>query len=492
MSMSTAGQLFVSGQWMRGHGAEFGSLNPATGETIWRGNSAAGEDVDRAATAARTAFEAWGSLPFAERENIARRFAKLLEENREQLADVIGRETGKPLWETRTEVTTMINKVDISVRAYHQRTGESETQTGGVKSALRHKPHGVVAVFGPYNFPGHLPNGHIVPALLAGNVVLFKPSEQTPWVAEETVRLWERAGIPAGVISLLQGERATGEAITRNPQLDGLYFTGSPRTGHILNQQFASQPGKILALEMGGNNPLIVGTVSDTRAAIYDVIQSAYLSSGQRCTCARRLLVKNDAAGDVFIAALADAVKKIRVGACDDRDQPFMGPVISAQAAEHLLAAQEKLIGLGARPIVEMRRMPRGTAFLSPGLLDVTAVQDLPDEEDFGPLLKLIRYRSFDEAIALANRTRYGLSAGLLSERVEDWELFYKKIRAGIVNWNRQTTGASSAAPFGGVGDSGNHRASAYYAADYCAYPVASMEAPKSELPAQLAPGITL
>src|SRR5205085_3311875 len=155
--------------------------------------------------------------------------------------------------ESTTEVVTMINKVDISVRAYRERTGTTESQTGAVKNALRHKPHGVVAVFGPYNFPGHLPNGHIVPALLAGNVVLFKPSEQTPLVAEETVKLWEKAGLPAGVINLLQGERVTGEAITRHPALDGLYFTGSPRTGHILNQQFASRPGKILALEMGGN-----------------------------------------------------------------------------------------------------------------------------------------------------------------------------------------------------------------------------------------------
>jgi succinylglutamic semialdehyde dehydrogenase len=490
--MSATGQLFINGRWMRGRGAEFPSLNPSTGEIIWRGNAANADDVDQAANAARVALESWGALPFAERESIVRRFAKLLEENKEQLADVIGRETGKPLWETRTEVAAMINKVDISVRAYHQRTGESETQTGGVKSALRHKPHGVVAVFGPYNFPGHLPNGHIVPALLAGNVVLFKPSEQTPSVAEETIKLWESAGTPAGVLNLLQGERATGEAITRHHELDGLYFTGSPRTGQILNQQFANQPGKILALEMGGNNPLIVGTIGDRRAAIYDVIQSAYLSSGQRCTCARRLLVKDGAEGDAFVAVLAAAVRKIRVGAYDDKEQPFMGPIISAQAADHLLAAQKKLITLGAMPLVEMRRLPQGAAFLSPGLLDVTAVKDLPDEEDFGPLLKLIRYKTLEDAIAAANRTRYGLSAGLLSERAEDWQLFYRKIRAGIVNWNRQTTGASSAAPFGGIGASGNHRASAYYAADYCAYPVASMEAPTSELPAQLAPGITL
>jgi succinylglutamic semialdehyde dehydrogenase len=490
--MSPSGHLFIDGRWTAGQGAEFQARNPATGDVVWAGHAASPEDVNRAAVAARTAFETWGSLPFEEREAVVRRFAAQLEQHKEHLADVIGRDTGKPLWETRTEVASMINKVDISVRAYHQRTGSAETQASSVKSALRHKPHGVVAVFGPYNFPGHLPNGHIVPALLAGNAVLFKPSEQTPLVAEETIKLWEAAGIPAGAMNLLQGERATGEAISKHPELDGLYFTGSSRTGHILNQQFADRPGKILALEMGGNNPLIVGEIGEPRAAIYDVIQSAYLSAGQRCTCARRLFVKKDAAGDAFVVALVEAVKKIKVGRYDEKEQPFMGAVISSQAADHLLAAQKRLIDSGAKPLLEMKRLPLSPAFLSPGFLDVTAVKDLPDEEDFGPLLKLIRYDRLEEAIALANRTRYGLSAGLLSERPQDWELFYRKIRAGIVNWNRQTTGASSAAPFGGVGASGNHRASAFYAADYCAYPVASMEAPKSELPAQLAPGITL
>jgi succinylglutamic semialdehyde dehydrogenase len=484
--------LFIDGQWRKGHGAALDSSNPGTSRSIWSGHCASSADVDLAARAARAAFESWSALELSEREGIARKFAQLLERDRERLADVIGQETGKPLWETRTEVTTMIGKIDISVRAYHQRTGSSETSVAGVKNILRHRPHGVVGVFGPYNFPGHLPNGHIVPALLAGNCVLFKPSEQTPWVAEETVKLWQEAGIPAGVLNLLQGERATGEAISQHAELDGLYFTGSARTGHILSRQFADQPGKILALEMGGNNPLIVGSVNDDTAALYDVLQSAYLSSGQRCTCARRLYVQNGPAGDNFIAKLVRAVQRIKVGPYKDTEQPFMGCVISAQSAQQLLSAQSRLIHLGAIPLVEMKLLALGPAFLSPGLLNVTAIHPLPDEEYFGPLLQLIRYDTLSEAITMANQTRYGLSAGLLSEREEDWALFYSKIRAGIVNWNRPTTGASGAAPFGGIGASGNHRASAFYAADYCAYPVASVESRRSELPVNLAPGISL
>ncbi|MBI3171926.1 MAG: aldehyde dehydrogenase family protein, partial [Hydrocarboniphaga effusa] len=307
-----SGELYIAGRWRKGSGARFVSTDPATGETLWAGHAASATDVADAFKAARAAFEEWGTRPFAERESAVRRFAQEVEQNKELLAETISRETGKMLWDTRTEVASMANKIEISVRAWHARTGVTESKTGAVSNSLRHKPHGVVAVFGPYNFPGHLPNGHIVPALLAGNTVLFKPSELTPAVAEQTVRLWEQAGLPAGVLKLLQGERQTGEAIAAHPELDGLFFTGSARVGHLLSRQFAGQPHKILALEMGGNNPLIVGTVSNVRAALYDILQSAYLSSGQRCTCARRLLVPEGAAGDALIGALTTAVQKIR------------------------------------------------------------------------------------------------------------------------------------------------------------------------------------
>ena len=485
-------RLFIDGRWVAGHGPRLESRDPATGDVLWGGPTATAADVDAAFAAARRAAEAWGASTPAEREAVVRRFGQELERNKEAMAVAIARETGKVLWDARGEVTAMLNKIDISARAYQARTGVTETQAPGGNSVLRHKPHGVVAVFGPYNFPGHLPNGHIVPALLAGNTIVFKPSELTPKVAEEYFRLWERVGLPPGVLNLVQGERATGEAIASHRELDGLFFTGSPRVGHLLHRQFAEHPDKILALEMGGNNPLVVAEVADTRAAVHEIVQSAFLSSGQRCTCARRLFVPRGAGGDALVQALATATGAIRVGAWDDEPPPFMGPLISPAAARGIVAAQERLRGLGGRIVVEARVLERGAAFVTPGLIDVTAVRDLPDEEYFGPLLSLVRTDSLDDAIARANATRYGLSAGLLSDRREDWDRFFSKIRAGIVNWNRQTTGASSAAPFGGIGASGNHRPSAYYAADYCAYPVASVEVPRLQLPATLSPGLTL
>ena len=487
MSLKT---LFIDGQWLAGAGEDMVSIDPAKNEEIWRGQAATAEQVDEAMQAARKAFPAWSRTSFADRLAIVQKFSKLLEENKEALALVIAKDTGKPLWETRTEVAAMIGKAAISERAYHERTGVVENDMPGAKAFIRHKPHGVVAVFGPYNFPGHLPNGHIIPALLVGNVVVFKPSELTPYVAEETVKLWQQAGLPAGVLNLVQGFVTTGKALTSHAEMDGLFFTGSSTTGKLLHEQFGGRPDKILALEMGGNNALIVKGVSDVDAAVHNIVQSAFVTSGQRCTCSRRVFIENNANGDAILQRLLEVTKNIQVGVYDAEAQPFMGAMISAKAAAGMVSAQQQLVANGAQVLVEMQQADSEKGFVTPGILDVTHIREMPDEEHFGPLLKVYRYTDFDAAIAEANNTRFGLSAGLLADERADWEHFFTHIRAGIVNWNKPITGASSAAPFGGIGESGNHRPSAYYAADYCAYPVASVEAEKVDFPATLNPGL--
>lgn len=483
---------YIAGAWQAGQGEAFDSLNPVTQESVWSGQGASAEQVEAAVAAARAAFPAWARLSLDARIAVLERFAATLKTRADELARCIGEETGKPLWESATEVTSMVNKVAISIQSYRERTGEKSGPLADATAVLRHKPHGVVAVFGPYNFPGHLPNGHIVPALLAGNAVVFKPSELTPKVAELTVQCWIEAGLPAGVLNLVQGGRETGVALAGNPGIDGLFFTGSSRTGNLLHQQFAGRPDKILALEMGGNNPLVVDEVADVDAAVYTIIQSAFISAGQRCTCARRLLVPVGAWGDALLARLVAVAASIQVGAFDAQPPPFMGSVISLDAARHLLKAQEHLIAQGATPLLAMSQPLETAALLTPGILDVTAVAERPDEEFFGPLLQVIRYDGFEAAMAEANATQYGLAAGLLSDSRELYQRFFIESRAGIVNWNKQLTGAASSAPFGGVGASGNHRASAYYAADYCAYPVASLESETLALPATLTPGVSL
>ncbi|MEX3957953.1 succinylglutamate-semialdehyde dehydrogenase [Trinickia sp. EG282A] len=482
--------LFIDGAWVAANGHAFCSRNPGTGEIVWEGKSATADDVERAVMSARRAFASWSSTSLEARCEIARRFAAILAERKEALAHAIGRETGKPLWEARTEVASMAAKVDISIAAYHERTGEKRTAMVDGVAVLRHRPHGVVAVFGPYNFPGHLPNGHIVPALIAGNCVVFKPSELAPAVAHATVEAWRDAGLPAGVLNLVQGEKETGIALAQHRQIDGLFFTGSSDTGTLLHKQFGGRPEIVLALEMGGNNPLVVAEVADLDAAVHHTIQSAYLSAGQRCTCARRIFVPRGAFGDRFVARFVDVTSRIAYGRYDAEPQPFMGAVVSARAAARLVAAQDKLIERGAHGLLRMEQRDPELGFVSPAVLDVTEVRDLPDEEHFGPLAQIVRYATFDEAIERANDTVYGLSAGLLADDEAAWTQFHRTIRAGIVNWNRPTNGASSAAPFGGTGRSGNHRPSAYYAADYCAYPMASVESAQLRMPASVPPGL--
>lgn len=464
----------------------FHSTNPATGETVWSGTAAGTDEVATAVARARAAFPAWSRRPLVERIELVRAYAARLSARKTELAAMISKEVGKPSWEALTEVQSMIGKVELSIEAHLRRCSEF---TGGPAIA-RFRPHGVVAVFGPFNFPGHLPNGHLVPALLAGNTALFKPSEYAPAVAEFTRACWLEAGLPPDVLQVLQGARFTGEALASHPDIDGLFFTGGSAAGAALSAQFARTPGKILALELGGNNPLVVWHPRDVSAAALLVLQSAFLSAGQRCTCARRLILPADASGDALLAALTALVARVRVGPCTDQPEPFHGPVISAAAAARVLAAQQSLLNAGANAIVPVTAVYPAGAFLRPGILDVTSVPNRADEEIFGPLLQVIRVPDFDAAILEANRTRFGLAAGLIADDAALFARFRDEVRAGIINWNQALTGASGAVPFGGVGASGNHRPSGFFAADYCSYVVAGIESPELKLPAQLPPGL--
>ena len=451
------------------------STCPATGELVWSGPVSSAESVARAVARAREAFAGWRATPLARRIETVRAYAAVLKERAEPLAELIARETGKILWETRQEVGPMIGKVEISITAQAERAGEKRTAAPFGESVLRHRPHGVMAVLGPYNFPGHLPNGHIVPALLAGNTIVFKPSELTPAVGEAMAEAWREAGLPDGVLTLVQGGRGTGEALAAAP-IDGLLFTGSAGTGMHFRRAFADRPEVILALELGGNNPLIVwdGDVAEAAAL---VVQSAFATSGQRCSCARRLIVPDTPFGDAVVEAVAALADRLAIGAWNDQPQPYFGPLISAGAANQARQQTDRLVAMGARIIRPLAPVAgRGAAFVSPALFDVTDMQ-APDEEIFAPALQVSRVRDFASAITAANTTRFGLSAGLVTADDALWDRFLLEARAGIVNRNRPTTGAAGSAPFGGVGESGNHRPSAFYAADYCAYPVASFEA---------------
>lgn len=490
--------LFINNQWQNGHGDSFSSLNPANQEVVWQGEAANAHDVDFAINSANLAFKNWSLLSVQQRCNYIEKYINLLEESKEQYAETINQENGKPLWEARTEVTGMIAKYKASLNSYNTRTGETESLSA-VSSRLVHRPIGVMIVFGPFNFPGHLPNGHIIPALIAGNTCVFKPSELTPKCAELMVKLWQQADLPAGVLNLVQGGSEVGKALVANQKINGVLFTGSYKVGKMIHQALSGRPEVMLALEMGGNNPLIVDTdITNINAAVYHTIQSAFVTAGQRCTCARRLYVPEGTMGDKFIAklvdvtnhiAVSDGVNFINMGSNKD---PFIGPVISLCAKQSVLDHQEKLLNnYKSEALITAKSIAKNSALVTPGIIAMYE-QDVSDQECFGPLLQVYRYNNFKQAIEQANNTAYGLSAGLLSDNKENFDLFYKLIRAGIVNWNKPTTGAAGTLPFGGIGHSGNYRPSAAYAADYCAYPMATQFSEIVELPEGLTPGVKL
>lgn len=470
--------VYIDGKWQDGQGGWFEKTSPETGKTSWEGEAATAAQVQSAFVAARRAQSDWGRLPQHDRTKILEAYAEELKKRSDAIASAISADMGKTRWEANGEAGAMVAKVAISIQAQVERAGTKSTEAAFGSNHLRHRAHGVMAVLGPFNFPGHLPNGHIVPALLAGNTCVFKPSELAPSVAIHMVEAFEAAGLPAGALNVVHGGRETGAALL-DGDLDGLLFTGSAQTGLFFHKHFAGRPEVILALEMGGNNPLIIWDPADIDAAADIAAQSAFLTTGQRCSCARRVILPSGAWGDAVIDAIVDRAKALRIGGSED-EEAFMGPLVSEQAAQNATDFQMMLSKAGGRPLRRLKRLDRGGGFVTAGVVDVTEAKNIPDEELFGPLMQIVRVQTFDEAIKRANDTRYGLSGGLISDDDALWLQAHREMRAGILNRNRPTAGASGARPFGGPGLSGNFRPGAYYAADYCAWPQASQLADKA------------
>lgn len=465
--------------------SSFFSQDPATEEVIWQGKEATFEEIKEAIEQAKKAQLKWQKRTFEERAAITWKFATLLDQS---FAEIISKEMGKPLWDSQAEVQAMKNKIEISIQAYHERCQPHPRKLPQGQSIIYHKPQGIVAVFGPFNFPGHLPNGHIVPALLAGNAILFKPSEITPKVGEEMGKLWQEAGLPKHILQVVQGGKTVGQMLTQEKEIRGIFFTGSNLVGRAILEASLPFYDRIVALEMGGNNPLIVSKIENLEAAVFQTIQSAFITSGQRCSAARRLIVIENKHSKEFINLLVNTTKELVIGPATLRPEPYMGPVVSTKAAASILKQYNELIELGGKPLLPMKQLGADSAFLSPSIIDVTGVKT-KDVEIFGPLLQLIYVQNLEQAIAVANDTVYGLTAGILTSDENEYRQMQDSVKAGIINWNMPTTGASSLAPFGGIGASGNFRPAGYYAADYCSYPVASSEIEKSVLPEKLPAG---
>ncbi len=485
----------IGSTWTPIPGDALRSHNPARpGETIWRGSPVVGH-ADDAVSAARRALPAWASLPIARRAEALRAFQSLAKARCDQLAALIQRETGKAAWDSLGEAKLLSDKVDITletgVNTGRQRVTDFELSLSATRTGRTiFRPHGVMAVIGPFNFPAHLPNGHIVPALLMGNTVVFKPSDKAPAVGAFLASLFhdalESVDAPKGVFNMVQGGAETASRLVTHEGIDGILFTGSWPVGRRIMEANLDRPGRLLALEMGGNNAAVVMPDAHLKQAAVECVRSAFVTTGQRCTCTRRLIVHR-AVADRFIGLVLNVSRGLRVGDPGGvGGQPvFTGPLIRAEAAEAVLGFQGSLVRAGATALLESGRLTSDTGghFISPAVLRVDrfslaadASRDAGcDVEVFGPLLRISIVDSLDAAIEQANASRYGLAASIFTTDAHAAARFIAEAKAGCVNVNTGTAGASSRLPFGGLDRSGNHRPAGALSLDYCAFPVAAM-----------------
>ncbi len=454
-------------------------------------------EVDRAVQAARDAFRKWRRMPGSERNEFLAKYKDALERRSAVLAETIARETGKPLWEAKSEVAVILTKIDITLRESLPLIADIEIPDvmPGTFGTARYRPHGVMVVIGPFNFPGHLPNGHIVPALATGNTIVFKPSEKTPMTGQLLAEAAHEAGFPPGVFNLVQGDRELSRRLCIHEGVAGILFTGSYEVGTRIKQDTLQQHWKRVALEMGGKNPTLVWEDADLDAAAYDVLTSAFLTAGQRCTSTSRVLI-HESISDAFVEKIHRAAKAFKIG--HPFENPFMGPLIDSQSVDRFqkfqpIAAREgfEIVMRGkSLDLHQGHYVTPSIAYMKGGSAEQTRKSVFQQTELFAPMLAIQSVDSLEGAIDMANATQYGLAAAIYSRSRKVFEECYRDLDFGIVNWNRPTTGSSSRLPFGGTKKSGNHQPTALTSVFYCTYPVATHEMPEAKRPAPTLPGL--
>ena len=484
---------FIGGQWAD-PAAPDGVLenrSPADLSLVLSRHRYAAAQVERAVDAARVAQVAFARKSLAERAQLVRFIGEVLKKREEELARAIALDVGKPLWEARTEAQACSAKAKTTADDGLKLVADFPA-SGQAGAECRFRPLGVVAVLGPFNFPVHLPNGHILPALACGNAVVFKPSEIAPHAAEVYARCLEEAGVPAGLLNLIQGGPAVGAALSAHRGVDGVLFTGSWAVGQAIQKATRGQT-KLLALEMGGKNAALVLADADFDKAVYDILFSAFVSAGQRCTAASRAIVVGDpAVARRFARRIAQLAASLAVGHPLD-EGVFMGPLASPAALEKF---ERGVLASGEEVVLPSRRLqPRGLegCYVTPSVHFVQNARGTPyqREELFGPDLAVTAAASEEEALAIANATDYGLAASVHTASEAAFDRCQRALDCGIVNWNAPTVGASGRLPFGGLKRSGNHRPAALFSTLYCAAPVAVLRGEPALDRKKLAPGVT-
>lgn len=450
--------------------------------------------VGQSIEAASKAFRTWSLLPVSERIEALILVREAFEKNRESLEHAIARETGKPLWECKTEVNAMIGKFAVTIDHSLKLVSEEKIQeiTPGVDGFIRYQPRGVLAVLGPFNFPGHLPNGHIIPALLTGNTVVFKPSELTPMTAQVMAQCFAQAKIPAGVFNMVHGGGEVGRRMVSHKGIEGVLFTGSYETGLKIQQATLNDYWKINALEMGGKNATVVWKDADLQKSVYDTLVGSFLTAGQRCSGTSRVFVHSEIYQS-FLDLFYEKAKNIEIGHWET--QPFMGSLISAKSVDSYLRYQEIALREGAEKVMRGKVIEPGCTgnYVTPSIYAVPGYDEksvYQNSEIFGPNVAIYSMDDLAEPIEANNKTGFGLSMAVFSKDRAVFDEVLAKAKVGLLNWNRTTNGASSRLPFGGCGKSGNGRPAAHFSVFYSTNVVASLEDRNPFDPSKTMPGV--
>lgn len=440
------------------------------------------DHIEKSIESAQQGFETWRKLSFEQRVSYLKKYQDIVRARKDEIAMALALEVGKPLWEAKTEAAALDSKVSVTISDSLERIKQETIKDvmPKIDGHVVYKPLGPCFVIGPFNFPCHLANGQILSALLAGNSIIFKPSEKTIYSAQLMIECFHQAGFPEGVINFINGTGLTAGKITGDKRIRGVFFTGSKAVGLKILENTYTDLGKLVALELGGKNSTIIHHDTNMSHALPELLRACFLTTGQRCTSTSMILIHRKIEQE-FISQFKALTERIKVGHPTKSNDPFMGPLIDAHAEKLYFDFCQFGKDEGAEEIISPRKLDIGFEghYVSPSI-HYAKKPDLKgkfiQEEIFGPNCFFVPYDDIEEAIKIANCTEYGLAASVFTRDPEIYKLCLRDIDSGLLNLNRSTVGATARLPFGGLKSSGNHRPAAVSMIDHCVSTVASLE----------------
>ncbi|MBT5094986.1 MAG: aldehyde dehydrogenase family protein [Halobacteriovoraceae bacterium] len=433
-------------------------------------------------------YKSWKKLSYDQRANYLVKYREAVTRRKEEIAEAIAWEVGKPLWEARTEAGALAAKVNVTLGDSLKRIEDKlyPDIMANTQGLVTNRPIGPCLVIGPFNFPCHLANGQILSALLAGNSVIFKPTGRALYCGQLMLECFDEAGFPPGVINLINGRGNVATELMKEKEIKGIFFTGSTGVGRHIMQTTHGDFNKMVALEMGGKNCSIVHSDANTKQALAELIKACFLTTGQRCTSTSIIAIHRSLQNQ-FIEQFHQVAKRIIVDhPVEWQREPFMGPLVDQNAKQSYLDFMQLGAKEGAEAIMPgvSLELKHPGHYVSPSIHLLEKPQfdgSFFKEEIFGPNCTFVPYDTIEEAIAINNAGDYGLAAGVFTADDEVFSKCLSELENGVINRNRSSVGANSRLPFGGVKNSGNYRPAAVATIDACVHPVACLQVPANE-----------